>query len=431
MDADFYEGKGVTMANWKDRHNPDPFIKKMETTRSVKDDGQVQFSGMDIMTVPAQLENIIELNSLVTQEDKHTIVWSAIRNAGKKGALSSGSVIGEIEKLEKEYLSTREQKFILISTLSISSQKHKLPNLQIDRNRITFSPKIAKNFIKHIAENQNIKWHIRENKIPNDYTWAMITVSAKSIHAATQKALRSLNLFRGKLNYLINYGNRSFSYGNKPKPINKIRYGPIHTLHKPNGKLVDDIFWYEEECFEIAKAYHDNIAGRFDKMMNFLSDFRKQLSKSKIKNTLENAILLYNAALDSYSFDTAFIKLWATLELLTGTGRDSYDTTVKRTAFIFKDVEAIKSHLNILRDCRNDIAHKGYMEGEKEIFLYDLKLYVEQLIRFLLWDVKGLKDFGEIKQLLDSCPDKNGLIQSKKEIKSKLKINNMSQKLHK
>ena len=397
----------------------------MEATRSVKDDGQVQFSGMDIMTVPAKLENIVKLNPLVTQEDKHIIVWSAIRNAGKKGALSSDSVIEEIRTLEKEYLSKKEQKFILVSTLSINPQKHKLPNLQIDRNQITFSPKTAKKFIKHIMESPNTQWLPRKNKIPNNYTWAMVTVSAKSIHHAAQEALRALNLFRGELNYSINYGKRSFSFGCTPKPINKILYGPIHTLHKLDGGLVDDIYWHEEECFfELAKTYRNNIAGRFDKIMNSLSAFRKQLSKSKIKDILENAILLYNAALDSYSFDTAFIKLWATLELLTGTGRDSYDITVKRTAFIYKDVEAIKGHLNILRDCRNNLVHKGYMEGQKEILLYDLKLFVEQLIDFLLWNVQGLKNFGEIKQLLRSCPDK-------KELENKLRIYNMAQKLRK
>jgi hypothetical protein len=116
---------------------------------------------------------------------------------------------------------------------------------------------------------------------------------------------------------------------------------------------------------------------------------------------------------------------------LTGTGRDSYDITVKRAAFIFKDVKAIRIHLDILRDCRNDIVHKGYMEGQKEILLYDLKLYVEHLISFLLWRIRGLKSFEEVKQLLDSCPDNNGLIQSKIGLENKLKINNMAQKLHK
>ena len=403
----------------------------METARSVKSDGQVQFSGMDILIVPAQLESIVELNPLVTQEDKHTIVWRAIRNAGKKRALSSGSVIKEIRVLEKEYLSAREEKFILVSTLSINSQRHKLPNMQIDCNRITFSLNTAKTFITHIVENHNIKLHLRGNRMPNDYTWAMTTVSAKSIHSATQKALRSLNLFRGQLNYSINYRTRTFSYGKKQQPVNKIRYGPIHTLHKPNGKLVDDVFWYEEESFDLAKAYHNNIAGNFDRIITALFDYRKQLRKSKIKDILEDAILLYNAALDSYSFGTAFIKLWATLELLTGTGRDNYSITVKRTAFIYKDVGAEKDHLNILRDCRNNIVHKGYMEGQKEILLYDLKLYVEHLISFLLWKTQSLKNFGEVKQLMDSCPDKNGLIKSKKELEKKLKINNMAQKLHK
>jgi hypothetical protein len=416
--------KNETMANWKDKHNPNPFIRRMENTRSLKDDGKVQFSGMEILTLPAQLESIIQLNPLVTQEDKHTIVWNAIRNAGKTGPLSSDSLMEEIGRLERKYLSQTEHRFRLISTLSISSQKHKLPNVQIDGNRITFSPKRINHFIKHIQASQHIKWHIHGKNIPADYTWVMTTVSAKSIH-------RSLNLFRANLNYLINYGIRSSSFGGKPHPINKIRYGPIHTLHRPDGKLVDDVFWYEEECFELAKPYHADIAGRFGRMLNFLSDLRKQLTKSRIKNKLETAMLLYNAALDSYSFDTAFIKLWATLELLTGTGRDAYDITVKRTAFIYKDSEATKDHLNILRDCRNDIVHKGYMEGEKETLLYDLKLYVEHLIHFLLWQVQPLNNFGEIKQLLDSCPDKTGLTQSKNELRNRLRIINISEKLHK
>jgi len=416
------------MAKWKDKSNPDPFIKKMEMTRSIKDDGNVQFSGNYIMTVPAHLENITELNPLITQEDKHIIVWSAIRNAGKRGVLTSNSVLDEIQKLEKEYLSTKEQKFILISTLSLNSRNHVLPNLKIDCGQITFSPKTAEKYIKHIEANRDILWHIGENKIPNNYTWVMVTVLAKSIYSASEKALRSLSLYRGMLNYLINYGWRSYSSGNKPKPINKIRFGPIHTLHKPNGKLVDDIFWFEEECFELAKAYDDNTVGHFDKIMTYFFEDRKQLSISKIKDVLENAVLLYNSALDSYSFDTSFIKLWATLELLTGTtSHDNYDITVKRTAFIFKDNESIKAHLNILRDCRNNLVHKGYMEGKKEILLYDLKLYVEHLINFLLWRVKGLSNFEEYKQLLDSSTDKNALFQNKKDIEKKLKINNMVQ----
>jgi len=412
------------MARWKNKTNPDPFIQKMEATRSIKENGQVQFTGDDILTVPARIENLVELNSLVTQEDKHTIVWRAIRNAGKQ-RLSSGSVIKEIEQLEKEYLSTKVKKFILITTLSLNSLKHTLKNCQIDHNRITFTRISAKKFIKHLNESQNIKYHLGKNKIPKDYMWVRVAVDAKSIHEATQKALRSLNLFRGMLNYLVNFGKRSFSSNMKPQPINKIHFGPIHTLHKPNGGLVDDIFWYDEDFIRPVKAYNDILQGNFEKLIDFLPIFRKQLNRSKIKKILEDALLLYNSALDSYSFDTAFIKLWATLELLTGTGRDSYDITVKRTSFIFNDVEEIKSHLNILRDCRNDIVHKGYMEGQKEILIYDIKLYVEQLLEFLLWEkeIKRLDTFDEVKQLLSSSPDK-------KELGKKIKIYNMAQKFH-
>lgn len=417
------------MAKWKEKTNPDAFIRKIEKTRSVTDDGKVQFTGWEIMTLPRQLESVVELNSSITPEDKHGIVWKTIRNVGRKEALSSKNVLTEIIKLEKEYLSLKEDKFVLISTLSINSKKNKLPNVQIDHNRITFSPKAGNKYIIRMVNDTHIQYYLRNKKIPTEYTWARIAVSARSTHDAVQKALGSLNLFRAALNYIINYNSRSFSFGNKPKPINKVLYGPIHTLHKLDGKLAEDYLWYEEECFEMAQAYCSNPKD-FEDMMKYFSNLRKQLSKSKIRNVLQDGILLYNSALDSYSFDTAFIKLWATLELLTGTNpKDSYDTTIKRTKFIFKNVEIENDLLEILRKCRNDIVHRGYMDGQRQTLLDDLKLYVESLINFLLWDVQELKSFEEIKTLLDSSPNRQGLLLGERDLKNKLKINSFARKL--
>jgi len=392
------------MAQWNKKYNPVPLIQELEKSRSINDEGKAQFGGFGIMTASPKLEAMIRLNPEITLEDKHGIVQQSIFNVGRKGRLSSNAILGEIKKLEKEYLSSRQQNYILATSLSVHSYYHTLPNVQIDNNRITFSKSLPKSFVKVISNQQHINFFTREKKLPSKYLCVRIAVRAKSTHQATEKALSSLNVFRGMLNYCVNYGQQSFSFGGMSrKPINKILLGPIHTLHKPNGKMaVDDLFWFEEGYRQPLRPYHNNTIGQFDKILKLIREIRKNIQKTKIREKLQDAILLYNDALDTYNYEISYIKLWAVLELLTATGQDdNHKVTIRRTAFIFNDPEGEKVHLELLRNFRNELVHRGYMNAKLELFVYDLKLYVEKLLRFLIFNNSKFRSFGDVGYLLD------------------------------
>jgi len=418
------------MAQWGKKYNPSILVQALEKSRSINNEGKVQFGGFGIMTISPKLEAMICMNSEITLEDKHEIVQQSIFNVGNSGVLSPEAILAEINKLEKDYLSSREQNYILATSLSVNKDYHKLPNIRIDKNRITFSASLPKSFIKAIGNQQSISFHMRK-KLPFNYLCARVAVNAKSIYWAVEKALGALNIFRGILNFVINYGQQTFSFGvTNRKPINQILLGPIHTLHKPNGEVaIQDFFWYEEEYQESLQPYHNNTVvnnvRQFDWIIKSVYEIRKNIQKSKIREELQNAILLYNDALDSYNYEVSYIKLWAALELLTATGQDdSHKVTIRRAAFIFNDPDQEKMHLELLRNFRNNLVHRGYMNAKLEIFVYDLKLHVEQLLRFLIFNQSRFESFGDVGYLLDRNIEPDKLDKNSELINFAKKINN-------
>jgi hypothetical protein len=417
------------MARWDRKYNPSVLVQELEKSRSINSEGKAQFGGFGIMTISPKLEAMLSMNPEITLEDKHEIVQQSIFNVGNSGALSPKAILAEINRFERDYSSSCEQNYILATSLSVNKDFHKLPNVQIDKNRITFSASLPKSFAKAIGNHQSINFHMRK-KLPFNYLIARVSVRAKSIYWAVEKALVSLNIFRGILNFVINYGHQTFSFGvTNRKPINQILLGPIHTLHKPNGEIaIQDLFWYEEGYQEAFHPYHNNTivnnVKQFDWIIKSVYEIRKNIQKSKIIEELQNAILLYNDALDSYNYEVTYIKLWAVLELLTATERgENHEVTIRRAAFIFNNPRQEKMHLDLLRNFRNNLVHRGYMNAKLEIFVYDLKLYVEKLLRFLIFNQSRFESFSDVGYLLDRNTEADKLDKSSKLINFAKKLN--------
>lgn len=416
------------MAKWNKNYDHIQLIRELEKTRSINKEGRAQFSGFGMMTKCPKLEAMIILNQEITLEDKHSIVQQSIFNAGRKGKLTPEAILPEVKKLEGEHLSSKEQSYVLVTSISVGRNYHKLPNLQIDKNRITFSKSLPKRFVNTInKQRKQFMYYSEKKKTPSNYLFVRITVRAKGIHRATEKALNALNFYRGLLNYTINYGQQTFSFGGMHRtPINKILLGQTHTLHKTNGSMaVDDLYWYEEGYREPVRVYKDNAVGRFAKMLKYVGEIRKNIQKSKIREKLQYAILLYTDALDSYDYEISYIKLWALLELLTATGKDdNHKVTVRRTSFIFNKPEVERVHLELLKNFRNDLVHKGHMNAKLEIFVYDLKLYVEILLHFLIFNSSRFSSMSDISYLLDRSINS-------KDLKKKAGLDNFAIKLNK
>jgi len=103
--------------------------------------------------------------------------------------------------------------------------------------------------------------------------------------------------------------------------------------------------------------------------------------------------------------DAAFLKLWAVLEIVTATTKAEYDTTIRRTRFLYRDRDLVTQTLEHLRYRRNEAVHRGEQQADSQALLYQLKRHVEKVLGFHLFIRPQFKSFDDAAQFLDLSGD--------------------------
>ncbi|MDQ3712733.1 MAG: hypothetical protein M3388_11010 [Acidobacteriota bacterium] len=358
----------------------------------------------NILTV---IYSSLEFDSKIPETEKRNIVWKGISATVEKGDVTE-KFLGEISREENSYKNLKPQKFVLVTSISVNYfgelNKIKLP----DKITIIFNRFLPNKFSrKSIIESVRQGKVVREDEIPSNFVYVRANVEARSIVEAYHKAIDALDLLRGVWNLYFNLGvGRRMSFGGK-NPVNKIILGPIHTLHKSNGKLATEDFWYEPNY--VKPLFPFSITNDYKKLKKYEKLIRGRIRNSNYSTEIENSILKYTRALDERNFNNAFLALWSLLENLTGSIA-SYDDAIKRTLFLYKDKEFHKLILEHLRSYRNKTIHTGDSISEgMETLLYQLKSYVEMLLRFHLYNNLKFKDISESAQFLSLNSDRNFL----------------------
>ncbi|GAH63122.1 unnamed protein product, partial [marine sediment metagenome] len=253
--------------------------------------------------------------------------------AGAKGKITAERLLSEIRNLESKYLRRPLQRYNLVTSISVN-RVCKLKRKKVYGCTISFCSFLPKVYDEAISE---IIEHVRYSiagKIRTNYMYVKVSVSAKSHDEAANKALDALDLIRGIWNFFENRKQGIRISSGKRYPVNKYILGPLHTLHKPDGKLATENWWYNlEYVYQIRPYDPSRVIG---KLYKFESSVRKLIQKSKYSSEIDTAILRYTRALDLTNWEDAFLRLWSVLEYLTGMNRnDRYEVIVKRAAFVF------------------------------------------------------------------------------------------------
>lgn len=119
--------------------------------------------------------------------------------------------------------------------------------------------------------------------------------------------------------------------------------------------------------------------------------------------------------------EASFLKLWAILESLTGTMREGYKITIRRTAFIFREPDYHLEVLKMLMEFRNQVVHVGTEDRNAEVYLFQLKGYVETILGFHIWKLVRFESLSEATEFLD-------MSRNMKNIDSKIKLLNKARK---
>lgn len=400
---------------WKKKKylKPDVVLKKIDSIKTVSD-GKISYSGFEYHDAMATLQSMVKFPASTSGLNKESIVSKAVSNIAKVYDLNEQKVIDEINNVVKNELSRREYKYHVLTTISLKPP-YPAKNIKIETCRIRI---FENSYPKKYSGREEL---IRGNRVvtdgtPSGYAKVIVSLKAKSERDAATRALRVLDIQRAIWSL---FGNSSMEIvGQEWEPINKIRLGGAHSIHKENGNLATELFWYEPN-FVKARPFASQKIDIYKRNSKWVME---QLNKSPYQKLLKESLLRYVRALDERDQNVALIRLWGALESLTAPSEANYDMVTRRCSFLFAERDYHKQVLEHLREYRNSNIHAGDQSERAKSNCFQLQFYYYHLLLFHVRNSEKFKSLDEANNFLDLPTEKTALENRKRLIEKAIKF---------
>jgi len=412
-----------------EKYAPVHLLSEIGKTATVDANGAVAWTGYSVMQLMVALQpafvvlspNGNELN----QTDAWQIVWKtivALIKSRPDKSINPSDLLKKADEEASEFFRIPSNNYVLVSSLSVTD----LPAKRIKVRRCIISSMKQRSKKFPFPESYSLQSHgpFCQHINSTEYRSVKVSTQGRTVHEATNNALNALNVLRGLWNLFATYGSWSISFGSVTrKPIGVIHAGPIHTLHHPNGKLVDDnLYWYDPEFQGEQPIFSKNeIWVEIEKKRKMAM---RRIAALEYGAELESLLIRYAAALDQPDADLAFLQMWGILEGITGTVGGNYDQTIRRTLWVFASEKRnlAKDILESLRCHRNRYVHSGKTGEESSQVAYMIKAFVDpHLINLIIntFKVRSLEDYGECLAL---PPDISSLEQKLRKFSDAIRV---------
>lgn len=394
---------------WKrdKRFRPDVVMQRIASIRTVTADGRASFSGIGLEECLPALHSMLDFPAAAKEFDQSTLVWRGI--ASVSGELTCDSFLYAVNTQLSKELSTPEEVYQVLTSASID--RSCLPtSVTMEGCRISF---LASDYPTRFKSRSLAigAQHVPVADSGSRYCRIIVTTAAKSPNGAVTLALRAIDLQRAMWCLMCNPTMEWI--GHSWMPINVVRLGAIHTIHKRDGSLATQTVWFEPSHIETSPYKFDQPAAARRKVAWMLT----RLAKSPIREVLADALLRYVRAFDETNQNTAFLRLWGAVEGLVSPGHADYDKFVRRCAFLFKDGAYHLQLLEHLREYRNRSVHAGDESDKAKTHCFQLQIYFSALIRFHIGRATEFRTLEEANAFLDLPADRGKLLSQQRLIR--------------
>jgi hypothetical protein len=385
---------------WKSspRFKPAVVLAKIDAARTVNPAGGASFAGFDWEECQPALHSMLDFPPAASEVDATSLVWRALTKV--RGPLAPPEFLAAANAELTTLLAAREEDYRILT--SVSFRHSDLPKNISSLGATIFC--LARPFpmLYKARDDLIMRLHTGIPPAPHSYTRVIVSIKAKSHDAAFAKAMRALDLQRalwclmGNPRMQITFGAPSL------KPINVVRLGGHHTLHKPDGKPVRDGIWFEPGYVE-AVAFAPENAALIRKNARLATGRMRQ---SQHGDQIASALIRYVRAFDEVDANSAFLRLWTAVESLTTPNVADYEKLVRRCAFLFQDGVFHRQMLEHLREYRNGSVHAGEYSDRARTLCYQLQLYFNALVWFHIRNAMFFDSLDEANAFLDTPPNK-------------------------
>jgi len=365
-------------AKWNSEIDPNVAIKALKKIAFVNEEGNAAFRGFGIDPYLAIVESALDFDPDVSPALHTGMLRSAVFDAVRQNKLDAEGIKHLVSRREREHLKAPAQRYVLLTSISVKLPSYPM-RTRIDGATLSFVQCCPSRFDRTSVIRKATR--TVTGKLPTNYVWVKVGVSARGWAEAGEAGLRALDLLRAIWNLCVTFGRVRMTMSGR-RPVNEIVLGPIHTLHYPDGKLASDMYWYEPSYRRPVRPF--DLCSKLANVRAIERRIRRQLRAAKEGQAWSRALVRYVRAQDDPELENSFLSLWSLLETLTDTLKLSYDRTIRRAAFICRDREFAVQELKHLRMWRNRSVHLGESTDDQETHVYQLKSYVDRLLGFLL-----------------------------------------------
>lgn len=285
---------------WEPGFNNPLLIGKIADCRNIGQDGRVSFNSLDYHFWLPVLESAVRASDSV-EHLKHRCIVQAVNDASLN-LKDSAAFLQRCEKAYDQLSSRPKTKFVVVMSMTYSGQP--LFTLMKDGDtRIQWQSNPNSKFMRVARKARHGLANIRRNhnvsEEPAEITNLLVHVSAYDPHHAHDIATDSMDSLRGMLNLFVN-SNLSvnpFSRLVRPHAVNRFRPGPYRTVHKADGSLATETFWYEHRWLHERPTvkFEDGGTETFKKN---LQEWWAKLQHNPLRNHIRQGLLRYCRALD-------------------------------------------------------------------------------------------------------------------------------------
>lgn len=235
-----------------------------------------------------------------------------------------------------------------------------------------------------------------------NYSYVCIEIQASNVQEAYQIGFRTLELFRGIVNFADDYGTVGKTiYGGIPEVRTMSIIEPSRVQMIFNEKKEHKFDWFTVGFFDYAIK-------KFSKhRIEFLLELIKRinsLEETPLKERCLSSFRKYNNGMDGNVAGTSFLEFWKIFELVVIADIEEQGMAeakvAHRIASLFKR-ELERDVIMYLCERRNFITHKGHLSDVDDDELVTIKRFSEEAIVFLLNHANLFKDEATISCYYD------------------------------
>lgn len=387
----------------KNRFDPEVVINRLLEYRTLDEYQNPSFDAFAFDFLFGPLEAAISISPEFGEVRKQAIIQDAIFRTFQAPTVTPEDLLNEVTRIENAFLKDRPSDWVLLTSISVE-HFDALGAVELNGCHIAFYRYPPSEFDREDAVERSA--HTLSAPLPSaGYSTVLVRVSSRTPEEAAEQAQQNLHTLRGIWNLPLIRGRFRVSAGPRSGyPLNELTAGPIYTIHHPSGRMASGTFWLEPGYSGPRSS--SRARQSWPHVRRFQRWALKRLARIPYRLEIEVAFARYAKALDEPDYDSALVRLWSILELLTDTKFDRYTELIKRVVFIYADRKIERQILQHLMESRNRLIHADAESKNGEALVCSLRRYVEQLLLFHLSSGPYFKSLAEVGEFLSLPADK-------------------------